>query len=223
LRVVLGIGNIGAKYNLTRHNIGFMVLDFFSRKLNLCFKKESKNFYKAGGNLKTSPFYLIKPTTYVNKSGIASFEVLESLSSHANDAESYSSNSIITPADLINFNLDNFLVIADDLNLPIGKIRIRKKGGDGGHNGLKSIIYSLSTETFPRIRIGIGSNEINNGLANYVLGKFSENEIKIINESIKFTANLIENFIISGYENMIDYYSQNSENYYSTIEKLKLK
>jgi len=126
---------------------------------------------------------LIKPTTYVNRSGIAALELSEE----------------------IDFDIKDFLVVVDDINLPTGKIRIRGKGGDGGHNGLNSLIYQLESEDFPRLRFGVGNNFEKGEMANYVLSPFGEDEIKIIEEKIDFSVQLIEVFIKEGYVAMLNF------------------
>lgn len=197
MRVVLGIGNPGKKYEDTRHNVGFIVLDKFAEKLGLAIEKKCQNYKYAGSKLNTSPFFLVKPTTYVNLSGRAAQDVCNKLE--------------ITP--------ENLLVVTDDLNLITGKLRVRKSGGDGGHNGLKSLIYYLESNEFPRIRFGIGNNFDDGEMADFVLGKFSENEKQIVKPSIDFSISLIENFILGGTKQMLDYFSSNASELSKTTEK----
>ena len=127
MKLIVGLGNIGEKYSQTRHNIGFITLDFLAKSNNLAFKK-TKNYYFT----KYSDAILVKPTTYMNLSGLAVQSVMTKFS-----------------------NLDEILVVVDDLDLPFGQIRIRAKGGTGGHNGLKSITSSLGSDEYGRIRVGI--------------------------------------------------------------------
>jgi len=187
LRIVLGIGNPGLKYFLTRHNIGFIIVDRFAKKQNLEVNIQGNDFLYTGSTNSASPFFLIKPTTYVNLSGIAASNILEKY--------------LCAPEDL--------LVVTDDIHLQLGKIRVRKSGGDGGHNGIKSIIYHLGTDNFPRLRFGIGNEFADGELADYVLGKITESEFETINPSIDFSTNLIEEFIEGGTKQMLDYYSKN--------------
>ncbi len=126
---------------------------------------------------------MVKPTTYVNRSGIAALELSEE----------------------IDFDLKDFFVVVDDINLPIGKIRIRGKGGDGGHNGLYSLIYQLGSEDFPRLRFGVGNNFEKGEMADYVLSPFNEDEMEIVQEKIDFSAQLIEVFIKEGYVAMLNF------------------
>ncbi|MEJ5350605.1 MAG: aminoacyl-tRNA hydrolase [Melioribacteraceae bacterium] len=182
--LIVGLGNPGKKYELTRHNIGFLILDKFASKKNLHFKKK-ENYQYVEGSTGSSTFFLVKPTTYMNLSGIAVSEFLSK----------------------INIPLENMLIVVDDVNLELGKIRLRKSGSDGGHNGLKSIIYHLESNQFPRLRFGIG-NKFEGELAEYVLSKFSDEELSSINDSLEFSIELIENFIQGGYKLMSDYFSK---------------
>ena len=134
MKAILGLGNPGLRYINTRHNIGFNILEQFALKHNLEFDSSSVTFDSAEGILEGSRFLLVKPTTFVNLSGIAARQVFEQY----------------------DVSLADFLVLTDDVNLSLGKIRIRNSGGDGGHNGLHSIIEHLGIENFPRIRFGIG-------------------------------------------------------------------
>lgn len=182
---VVGLGNPGKKYQLTRHNIGFIILDTFAVKHNLIFKPSKENYYYVEGSLESSTFFLVKPSTYMNLSGIA---VLE-----------FSNKYKINP--------ENLLVVVDDVNLSLGKIRLRKAGSDGGHNGIKSIIYHLQSNSFPRLRFGIGNKFEKGDMADYVLSEFTDEEFSAIKESINFAVELIEKFILGGYKLMADYYS----------------
>lgn len=186
MRAVFGLGNPGLKYKLTRHNIGFLVLDSFSEKYKLEFHPSKGDYYYSEGSFESSEFFLVKPTTFMNLNGLSIVDFL-------NEYE---------------INLHDLLVVVDDVNLELGKIRLRKSGGDGGHNGLKSIIYHLQNESFPRLRIGVGNNSTEPDLADYVLGKFSKNELETLKESIEFSVELIEKFISGGYKNMSDHYSK---------------
>jgi PTH1 family peptidyl-tRNA hydrolase len=188
LRLVVGLGNPGLKYNLTRHNIGFLILDRFAYKEKLNFLPSKKEFYFSEGRIGSSDFFLLKPSTFMNLSGSA---VLDFLNQHP-------------------INYEDILIVSDDVNLQLGQIRLRKSGSDGGHNGIKSIIYQLQTDSFPRMRFGIGSDFEKGELAEFVLNKFSRNEFKSIETSIVYSSELIKEFIVGGYKSMIDYYSMNS-------------
>lgn len=186
MRAVLGIGNPGKKYQDTRHNIGFKILDNFAEKHKLFFKASKGEFYIAGSEFNASPFFLVKPITYVNNSGIAAKEILESLK----------------------LKLDDLLIVADDINLQLGKIRIRKSGGDGGHNGIASIIYHLESDQFPRLRFGLGSDFKKGAMADFVLDKFSNEDTKIINPALNSAIEIIEQFIEGGIDISLKHFSK---------------
>lgn len=153
--LVVGLGNIGPEYSKTRHNMGFMVLDAWSQASNTAF-----NTMRYGDvaeiHLKGRTVYLLKPSTYMNLSG---------------NAVRYYLQKLPIPT-------DRFLVICDDINLPFGKLRMRKNGSDGGHNGLKNIAECLETENYARIRMGVGHEFSTGAQADYVLGNLSEEEMK---------------------------------------------
>jgi peptidyl-tRNA hydrolase, PTH1 family len=186
LRVVVGLGNPGNKYKLTRHNIGFLVLESFAAKHNLIFQPSKFDYYYSEGSLGPSDFFLIKPSTYMNLSGLAVLDFM---------------NQYLP-------SIDEVLVIVDDINLPLGQIRLRKSGSDGGHNGIKSIIYHLQSDSFPRLRFGIGNQFGKGEMADFVLSRFSDEEITSIKKSLDFSVELIEEFINGGYKIMLDHFSK---------------
>lgn len=153
--LVVGLGNIGPEYSKTRHNMGFMVLDAWSQASNTAF-----NTMRYGDvaeiHIKGRTVYLLKPSTYMNLSG---------------NAVRYYLQKLPIPT-------DRLLVICDDINLPFGKLRMRKNGSDGGHNGLKNIAECLETENYARIRMGVGHEFSTGAQADYVLGNLSEEEMK---------------------------------------------
>lgn len=186
MRAVIGLGNPGKKYESTRHNIGFLILDAFAEKQRLLFKSSKRDYLYSEGTLRSSDFFLIKPTTFMNLSGLA---VLDFISDHPT-------------------GINDLLIITDDVNLELGKIRLRQSGGDGGHNGLKSIIYNLQNDNFPRLRFGVG-NKFNEGeLADYVLDRFSDNELESIKEGFELSVELVYHFIEGGYKSMMDHFSR---------------
>ena len=153
--LVAGLGNIGAEYAGTRHNIGFMVLDAWAQASNVLFSTQRYGDI-AEVSFKGRKFTLLKPSTYMNLSGNAVRYWLQKLD--------------MTP--------ENLIVISDDINLPFGTIRMRTGGSSGGHNGLENICTLLSTQDWIRIRVGIGNNFSRGGQIDYVLGNLSEEEIK---------------------------------------------
>lgn len=182
MRVIFGIGNPGVRYKYTRHNAGFLFLDYFSKKKSIWFKEASGEYLEASGKIEDQDYSLIKPVTYVNNCGVVARQVCEKYK--------------IEP--------ENFLVVCDDSNLENYTTRVRLSGSNGGHNGLTSIIYHLMTEKFPRIRIGIGKSSIPEDLADYVLSEFSKSELEKFENTFKTCALLIENFIIGGNNKMLE-------------------
>jgi len=182
LRVIFGIGNPGIRYENTRHNAGFLLLDFFAQKKSLSFKETMGEYFKALGKIGDQDYVLIKPSTYVNNSGIAARQVFDKYS----------------PA------IDDFLVVSDDTNLKTYVLRVRLSGSDGGHNGLSSIMFHLKTDQFPRIRIGIGTNPSDVTLSEYVLSEFSKNELVEYQNTFIKGSQLIEEFIVGGSKKMLE-------------------
>lgn len=188
MKLIVGLGNIGEKYSQTRHNIGFITLDFFAKSNNLVFKK-TKNYYYT----KYSNAMLVKPTTYMNLSGIAVQSAITKFS-----------------------NIDEILVVVDDMDLPFGQIRIRAKGGTGGHNGLKSITASLGSDEYARIRVGIGRSDSKDA-RDFVLDSFSKTEMKKVNQLNEYMIDLIDTYISHGIEALLNY---NSANYVTYSERI---
>lgn len=158
MRMIVGLGNPGKDYIDTRHNAGFMVVDQYASSLGLCFSDEKRWKSKISKN---GDCYLIKPQTYMNDSGVAVGQV----------AAYYK----IRPKEI--------LVLYDDMDLPLGRLRIRASGSAGGHNGMRSVINHLGTQDFPRLRIGIGACV--KGTVKHVLGKFRDEERSELEKSVK--------------------------------------
>ncbi|PTM08837.1 MAG: aminoacyl-tRNA hydrolase [Bacteroidetes bacterium] len=179
--LIVGLGNIGEKYENTRHNIGFKILDHFSLKEDIIFKTDKLADiaeYKLKGRL----FIFIKPNTYMNLSG---------------KAVQYWLNKENIP-------LQNLLVITDDLNLSFGSFRIKTKGSDGGHNGLKDIQDKLGTTNYNRFRFGI-SDSFNKGRqVDYVLGEWTEEEQDKLQERLAKSIEIIKSFVLSGVNNTMN-------------------
>lgn len=154
MKLIVGLGNPGPQYAGTRHNVGFRVLDRLAHGLNARFSKEKYGGLVAEAQLKGDLVLLLKPLTYMNNSG----------------------QSVRRAVRYRLDNLADLLVVADDVNLPLGKLRLRRGGSAGGHNGLKSIEQSLGSSEFPRLRIGIGGGETGADLTGYVLGRFTPEE-----------------------------------------------
>jgi len=182
VRVILGIGNIGIRYQLNRHNAGFLVLDYFAQNHSIKFKEAKGDYYFCEGVLNQANYFLVKPGNYVNNTGVAALQFFEKYK----------------------IDLSDLLVVCDDVNLDMGKLRVRKSGGDGGHNGLSSLIYHLNSSEFPRLRVGIGSDFNKGELSSYVLEDFSKDETKILNKVLKDSSLLVEEFINGGIEALLN-------------------
>jgi PTH1 family peptidyl-tRNA hydrolase len=198
VRAIVGIGNPGSRYKNNRHNVGFQFLDFFAIQKSLAFKASKFDYFYSEGDFSDVPFVLIKPDTYVNLSGSA---VLNCVTNYKIDFK-------------------DVLIVVDDINLDTASIRIRKSGGDGGHNGLSSIIYYLNSKEFPRLRIGIGNDFKNGLLHNYVLSDFDKIDFLKLNKSFDLCIQMIESFILDGYTKMLHTYSRiiNTKNLISDPE-----
>ena len=182
MHVIFGIGNPGIKYEYTRHNAGFLLLDFFANRNSIRFKEAAGEYLEASAKIGDQNYSLIKPTTFVNNCGIAARQVYDKYK--------------IEP--------ENFLVVCDDSNLENYVLRVRLSGGAGGHNGLSSIIYHLITDEFPRIRIGIGRSSAEEDLADYVLSEFSKSELEGYQITFKNATLLLENFVTGGNKKMLE-------------------
>lgn len=173
--LIAGLGNIGPKYHNTRHNIGFKVVDHLAEKEGVSFSSEKLGDI-ATFKFKGRTFILLKPSTYMNLSG---------------KAVNYWLTKEKVP-------LENLLVITDDLNLAFGAIRVKTKGSDGGHNGLKDIQTQLNTTNYNRFRFGI-SDEFSKGRqVDYVLGEWGEEEVKLLSERLDKSAELVKSFGTAG-------------------------
>ena len=176
--LIVGLGNIGADYANTRHNIGFKILDFFAKKESLSFETVKLGML-AEFKFKGRTFLLLKPNTYMNLSG---------------KAVQYWMNKEKMP-------IENILIIADDLNISFGTIRIKPKGSDGGHNGLKNISLVLNTQNYSRFRFGISGEFKKGQQVDYVLGEWDENEKSKLGERLEMSSQIITSFGTAGLEN----------------------
>jgi PTH1 family peptidyl-tRNA hydrolase len=175
--LIVGLGNIGEGYKDTRHNIGFTVLDTMAMASNTSFTDKRYGAI-CKFSYKGRDLFLLKPSTFMNLSG----------------------NAVSYWLKKENIPFENLLVIVDDLALPLGSIRLRSKGGDGGHNGLAHINSILGTNEYARIRIGIGSSFRKGAQINFVLGKLDAAERKYMDERISIVTDMIRSFAFSGVE-----------------------
>lgn len=181
MKLIVGIGNPGKDYINTRHNIGFMILDSYLGTVNWQ-EKFNTLFYKTLIN--NEVVYFIKPLTYVNLSGIAVREFVN----------------------YFNIDVKDILIIQDDLDEEFGKYKLKKKSGSGGHNGIKSIIKELGTDNISRLKIGINSDKKYN-MVDFVLGKFTKDELDFLTKQNKIFADIINSFIINGIEKTMNIYN----------------
>jgi PTH1 family peptidyl-tRNA hydrolase len=185
--LIVGLGNIGQEYEQTRHNIGFDVVDILAKDLNAEFDLQRHAFI-AKAKLKGRTLVIIKPTTYMNLSG---------------KAVKYWMNQE-------NIKVENVLVICDDLALPLGKLRMKLKGGDGNHNGLSSIIENIGHNKFSRLRYGIGNDFKRGYQSDFVLGKWKTEEIAIIEQKNDVAVDMIKSFCTIGPERTMTAFNNKS-------------
>ena len=182
--LIVGLGNIGVEYSNTRHNVGFMVLDAWAQASNFSF--ESKRYGDVAiTRFKGQKIILLKPSTYMNLSG---------------KAVNYWLQDQKVP-------IENLLIIVDDLALPLGTIRMRKKGSDGGHNGLKDISYVLNREDYSRLRVGIGDNFSKGRQVDYVIGEWSDQEKQELNDVFKKCIEATKSFVAIGVDRTMNIYN----------------
>jgi PTH1 family peptidyl-tRNA hydrolase len=190
VNLIVGLGNPGERYRNTRHNLGYRVVDFLADRFDkLTIGKNKKDFKPGKGEfifcetrVGGERVYLIKPLTLMNSSGMAVAEAINNF----------------------NLGIENLLVVCDDVALPLGKIRIREKGSDGGHKGLRSIIYQLNSIDFPRLRMGIGDTPENVDLEEFVLEDFKPEEKEKTDQMIEKATLAVENTVMNGIEDSMN-------------------
>lgn len=173
--LIVGLGNIGSEYAGTRHNIGFRVLDALAKASNLVFEDKRYGMV-ATLPLKGQQLVLLKPSTYMNLSG----------------------NAVRYWMGKENIPLERLLVVVDDLSLPFGALRMKPGGSDGGHNGLKHIASVLGTQAYARLRFGIGNDFPRGGQIDYVLGQFTEEDLKTMDERVELAGEMVKSFCLAG-------------------------
>ncbi|MCC0688114.1 MULTISPECIES: aminoacyl-tRNA hydrolase [unclassified Clostridioides] len=171
--VVVGLGNPGKKYEKTRHNVGFDVIDILAKEYNISVTKIKHKALIGEGRVGTEKVLLVKPQTYMNLSGETLIDIYK----------------------YYKVDLSNIIVVYDDIDLDVGKIRIRKKGSGGTHNGMKSITKCLGSNDFPRVRVGVSKPEVGQDLADFVLSRFRKEESDNINEALEKAAYAIDSII----------------------------
>ncbi len=187
--IVVGLGNPGKTYDGTRHNVGFRVIDKFCSQLNINVSKNKFDALCADVVINQKKILLMKPQTFMNNSGIAISEAMR----------------------FYKVPIENVIVIFDDISLPIGKIRIRKNGSAGGHNGIKSIISLCGSDKFPRIKVGVGQKPNQNwDLANWVLSKIPEEDLSNMDTAIKNSCIALEMIIEGNIDNAMNQFNRKS-------------
>lgn len=181
--LLVGLGNPGREYEKTKHNIGFEAVDKISYEYNIPIKRERFKGVFGDGRISSEKVILLKPTTYMNLSGESLREIIE----------------------YYNIPITNVIVIYDDVDLEVGRLRIRTKGSAGGHNGIKSIIYNLNSEDFIRLRIGVGKPQ--RDMVSHVLGKFPKEDEKNIEEVLKIIPELAYTIINQGPQEAMNKYN----------------
>lgn len=183
--LIVGLGNIGSEYAQTRHNIGFRVLDALAKASNLVFEDKR---YGAVTTLKVKnqTLTLLKPSTYMNLSG---------------NAVRYWMNEKRIP-------LENILVVVDDLSLPFGQLRMRPGGSEAGHNGLKHISSVLGTQQYARLRFGIGNDFPRGGQVDFVLGEFTDEDLKTMDERLELAGEMVKSFALSGIQFTMNHFNK---------------
>lgn len=185
MKLVVGLGNKGREYENTRHNMGFMLVDRYLQYKNITDKfKEKFNAMYIETTINNEKVIFIKPMTYMNNSGIA----------------------VRSFVDFYKLNSEDVLVISDDLDLDLGKFRLRRNGSSGGHNGLKSIISHLGTDNFKRLRIGISNDK--DDVINYVLSKFSKKELNEIDTMFDTLVDVLDDYFVMDFTSLMSKYNR---------------
>ena len=184
MKLIVGLGNPGNEYNKTRHNVGFMCIDEIAKHFNVEFTNNKYNGLFADFIYNGEKIILLKPQKYMNLSG----EVIKKY------------------IDFFKINVNDILVICDDLDIPLGKYRLRYKGSSGGHNGLKNIELNLSTNEYKRLKIGISNNK-NIDTKDYVLGKLNKEELIVADSIIKKIPFIIEDYLNISFDNLMNKYN----------------
>lgn len=184
--LIAGLGNPGAKYNATRHNAGFVVVEFLGEKHQIQINKSKFKALYGEGKIAGKKVLLVKPQTYMNLSGEAIRDI----------------------TGWYKIPCSNMIIIYDDIDLAIGKIRVRSKGSAGTHNGMRSIIYQIQNDNFARVRVGVGKPPPEWNLADYVLSRFTQDEKESVIESMKLAAEAVETIIGRGIDTAMNLYNK---------------
>ena len=184
MKLIVGLGNPGKEYENTKHNMGFKAIDEIARKNNVEINKNKFNGLYAEFNYKNEKIILLKPQLYINLSG----DVIKKY------------------VDFYKIDINDILIISDDLDMEVGKLKIKYKGSSGGHNGLKNIESNLKTKEYKRIKIGISNNK-NIDTKNYVLSKFNKEEKELIDKTISLFPTIFEDYMTTTFDNLMNKYN----------------
>ena len=185
MKLIVGLGNPGPKYRDTRHNLGFRAIDEVARRAGVAFESAPADAVIAKVR-QPSPLLLAKPLTFMNLSGQA-----------VGDLQRY-----------FKVDLADLLVVVDDINLPLGRLRVRRSGSAGGHNGLKSVEAAFGSDEYPRLRIGVGRGDARRDLADHVLARFDPDERDMVDETVARAADAIETFVTADLDTVMNRYNR---------------
>ena len=183
--MIVGLGNVGDEYDMTRHNTGFMVLDAFAKASNIVFDDRRYGFV-AETSVKGRKLFLLKPSTFMNLSG----------------------NAVRYWLNKENIDISRLLVIVDDLALPLGTLRLKPSGSNAGHNGLGNIQSVLGTERYSRLRVGIGNDFPRGMQVEWVLGRYNQDELNILQPKIETACEIIKSFVLAGVDITMNAYNK---------------
>ncbi len=187
MKIIVGLGNPGKEYENTRHNVGFMAIDLLAKKIGIEMTQKKFDALIGASALSGEKIILMKPMTFMNLSGLALRQIMDFYH--------------LTPSD--------FIILYDDTDLELGMIRIKAKGSSGGHNGVKSIIQHFGTETFDRIRVGIGQKKENVDLANHVLSTLTASDKKTMDVALPKVLDAILDILQNGISHAMNQYNHN--------------
>jgi peptidyl-tRNA hydrolase, PTH1 family len=193
MHLIAGLGNPGSKYALTRHNTGFLVADELAKSIKAEFKPGKGDYWFAECSLNLFDITILKPSTQMNESGIPIMDFV-----HKNEIP-----------------IENILVVCDDFQIPLGTLRLRQNGTDGGHNGMASVIYHLQTDQVARLRCGIGAAETPRGpdMRDFVLEKFDQSEMPSVRTMVERARDACISFVVDGVNRTMNRYNiQPNEN-----------
>jgi PTH1 family peptidyl-tRNA hydrolase len=189
MKLVVGLGNPGPKYDGTRHNVGFAAVDLLAARHGVAWEAAPRGVEALVGRWRAEDVVLAKPLTFMNLSGTAIVGLLQ----------------------FYKIDVADMIVVVDEVQLETGRIRVRPEGSSGGHNGLKSIVASLGTMAFPRLRIGVGRGDSRRDLADHVLARFDPAERDVVQDSVARAADAVETFVADGVQAAMARYNRKTE------------